>query len=85
MYDDDRDYYDLTDEEQDALYEYPDDDVRILTDEIQEKIEHITETITRFLEEHPNSLKRANRLNEFLYELTEELDEEIEELSSWRE
>jgi len=85
MYYDDSDYYDMTDEEQDALYEYPDDDVRILQDEIQEKIEYITESVNRFLENHPNSLKRANRLNETLYNMIEELDEEIEELSSWRE
>lgn len=85
MYYNDSDYYDMTDEEQDALYEYPDDDVRILQDEIQEKIEYITESVSRFLENHPNSLKQANRLNETLYNMIEELDEEIEELSSWRE
>ncbi len=81
----DTDYYDLSDEEQDSLYESPDDDVRILIDEINEKVEHITEEITRFLSEYPNSLKRINRLNETLYNHMEEIDEEIEELSSWRE
>ena len=85
MYYNDSDYYDMTDEEQDALYEYPDDDVRILQDEIQEKIEYITESVSRFLENHPNGLKQANRLNEALYSMIEELDEEIEELRSWRE
>ena len=79
----DCDYDDLTDREQDELFENPDDDVRILVGEIQEKIEHLTESIANFLAAHPNDLKRANRLNETLYNLTEELDEEIEELSSW--
>ena len=79
----DRDYDDLTDREQDELFENPDDDVRILVGEIQEKIEHLTESIVRLLAAYPNDLKRANRLNETLYNLTEELDEEIEELSSW--
>ena len=78
-----RDYDDLTDREQDELFESPDDDVRILVGEIQEKIEHLTESIANFLAAYPNDLKRANRLNETLYDLTEELDEEIEELSSW--
>lgn len=77
------DYDDLTDREQDELFESPDDDVRILVGEIQEKIEHLTESIANFLVAYPNDLKRANRLNETLYNLTEELDEEIEELSSW--
>ena len=79
----DCDYDDLTDREQDELFENPDDDVRILVGEIQEKIEHLTESIVRLLAAYPNDLKRANRLNETLYNLTEELDEEIEELSSW--
>ena len=79
----DRDYDDLTDREQKELFESPDDDVRILVGEIQEKIKHLTESIVRFLAAYPNDLKRANRLNETLYNLTEELDEEIEELSSW--
>ena len=79
----DCDYDDLTDREQDELFENPDDDVRILVGEIQEKIEHLTESIANFLAAYPNDLKRANRLNETLYNLTEELDEEIEELSSW--
>lgn len=79
----DRDYDDLTDQEQDELFEIPDDDVRILVGEIQEKIEHLTESIANFLTAYPNDLKRANRLNEILYNLTEEIDEEIEELSSW--
>ena len=81
----DTDYYDLSDEEQDSLYESPDDDVRILIDEINEKIEQMTEEITRFLSKHPNSLNRINRLNETLYNHMEEIYEEIEELSSWRE
>lgn len=79
----DRDYDDLTDREQKELFESPDDDVRILVGEIQEKIEHLTESIVRLLAAYPNDLKRANRLNETLYNLTEELDKEIEELSSW--
>ena len=79
----DCDYDDLTDREQKELFESPDDDVRILVGEIQEKIKHLTESIVRFLAAYPNDLKRANRLNETLYNLTEELDEEIEELSSW--
>ena len=81
----DTDYYDLSDEEQDSLYESPDDDVRILIDEINEKIEQMTEEITRFLSKYPNSLYRINRLNETLYNHMEEIYEEIEELSSWRE
>ena len=81
----DTDYYDLSDEEQDSLFESPDDDVRILIDEINEKIEQMTEEITRFLPKYPNSLNRINRLNETLYNHMEEICEEIEELSSWRE
>ena len=81
----DTDYYDLSDEEQDSLYESPDDDVRILIDEINEKIEQMTEEITRFLSKYPNSLNHINRLNETLYNNMEEIYEEIEELSSWRE
>ena len=79
----DRDYDDLTDREQEELFENPDDDVRILVGEIQERIEHLTESIANFLAAYPNDLKRADRLNETLYHMTEELDDEIEELSSW--
>ncbi|MBQ9262861.1 MAG: hypothetical protein IJ189_01460 [Clostridia bacterium] len=77
----DHDYDDLTD--RDTLSALPDDDVRILVGEIQEKIEHLTESVTDFLAAHPNDLKRINRLNETLYYHGEEIDEEIEELSSW--
>ena len=68
-----------------APYERTYDEANILVEEIQERIEHIYDSVTAFLNQIPDDLNRINRLNETLYNLSEELDEEIQELSSWGE